>query len=393
MPEVTISNFAVTEATDLVAPILSELANILTTSPGYVDTPAGRREIKEMLKTWPAVKAALTPKASMVLSRLGNYRHPSPRVQAYVQSQLNRQSGGWGHALTSIYYQYDSFGYALAQRVADKDGYRGLYLLDPTEVEFKGYERSVNKIEYLDREYDLNTFLHLTQGSILNTDPYGGGGFGASLIASFRAFKLVSNLMLVSARVNATPLLHLAGMLGRAISVKGSDGKTRTITEGEALQQAVAKVQSSGYLLTSQDTSANVLETGAKADFFLSILSYLNNQAISAIGWPTTMVYPSGSGDSNLAKTQLEILQQATDQIATQIANGILEQLVVPLLQIRYGGIPLGSVGAFSRAATWKPETLEKLAALSNEVNLKALVAAGVLQEEQKIIDILDGDG
>jgi hypothetical protein len=346
---------------DFVAPILYELDDFFGTSQGeqYLASPQGRREIYTMGCTWVPVKVPLWHGVRLISSFIGTYRHPSERVSKTVNQLLRSQPGGWTSLIEAIASQTCLFGYCYAQRVAIDGEYKGVFTLDPRHIELKGSRTGIQTLTYLDEDIPLSSVLKITSSGFNNASPWGLGS-GHSTIAIYHAYKLVSNLMLVAARVNATSLLVGKGDFSKPLTLEKDGGQIRT-TAGEQLKMALQKITSSGYAVTDAANEVEALDIQADEGFFVNTLRYLNELAVVSTGWPSTMVLPTGTGDSNLAKYQMRAIVADKRSQADVIAEGLLEELIAPLLQFTYGRIPGNDLGVFVPARRLPLGTLQWL--------------------------------
>lgn len=310
-------------------------------------------QIDDLLKC-PVVKAPITVITLLGLSYFGEYQHKDENIQAFVRKSFARMSG----SIRTIYAQlFSAFyvGTAVAEWGIKPDGKQwvldAINVLKPGKYTFLGTRGNITGVRYYSYkqiDIDYAQILHVINNPHLSFGTPGGVSDLESAVAAVKAWKILMSELVIAGQRQATPLT--AGFYDPDAAdtiLYNEDGSVRIDEYGEQMTetpQAQMSKQLSGIenkttVVTSANNRIEAVATQADVRFFTEGLRVCHKLIFMSFLFPETglEVVAGGGGDSHLNKGHMALLRLNVEQLANQIKNVFLEQMIRPYIEWNFG--------------------------------------------------------
>lgn len=336
---------------------------------GRVDT-AKMREFERAALTDPTVSCGVEFLILSILSCIGPYTHPNPKVRDFVDEAFIRIAGSLKLVLSDHLYSRIVGGFGLGEKmlsVADNRLWlKSIIHYQPRTIRFypneKGqltdnepsiyspYQRSGI---YQDRPNDMP--VRLPQNKVFYTanKPRYGNYYGVSkILPVYRHFRIkeavmeMNNIALDRYGTPIPVILVPPGTTGeRRPDPNNSNGYVE-VTNRQAAEEAVANI-STGYGLVLTNTEENnkvaVSMLGTQNNYgsaFLDSLAYHNREIFRGLLIPQLLLQENSSnqlGAGSASTVHFEVYKLMLRQIVDEVLDGLLDQVVQPLIYANFG--------------------------------------------------------
>ena len=287
-----------------------------------------------------------------LLSRLGEYSHPVPRIEKRIRENLVQLEGGsflksCGQILTGV-----DFGYSVTEKLWKRDNsgqvrLRGLQTLHPSSVSVElhtsGPHKNRPKVVYQwksqgtrEKEFDLSKIVLFTHGEWFG-NVYGRSRLRAAYAAWFTKKVIVPAWGLMMERFGS-PIA-----IGKTDSEKKVKVNGLLVSAKTALSKMLAKLGARGQIVTDTKTEIDIVRGHPEAGkAFEGITAYCNKMIYRAIGLPSLIADHGDTGSYSLGQEHSALFHLVQEQIGYELADTLVQQIVKPLIIWNFGEQKLG---------------------------------------------------
>lgn len=314
-------------------------------------------ELETMLTTSPIIAIALEVKALFTLSALGKYRNSDPKIQEYVLKSEQGVQGRFKQAIAKSLIK-NFVGWS-GHEFTYKQGDDGLWYLDrliylsPKLSRFRGMEGDVTQVYYSTnwgyKEVPIEKIFHLANQDFLDlsSSPY-GLPCARRMLALWKSFQVVMASLMVAAPKQAFPFLVGYTDTNKQVVKFDADGIPMTDPNtGAYIQQSAANqlalalqgVQNQSAVVTDKANKIEAIAQQSDGKLLFSAINLIVKLILLTVLIPSVPLLQgdTGSGDSNLAKVQLEFMYELAANDMELVAHKIVDQLHKPLIIANFG--------------------------------------------------------
>ena len=298
--------------------------------------------------------------ASLVVSRIGEYRHPDERIQELVSASFERVRGTHSETLREVVAGALAYGFSVAEATITQEEGRwvlsSLVPYDPSTIQFilgklpdnsVGVTEVVQKVQGLqDAKIPLEKCMVLSLGS--SSDPYGR----SSLRLCYRWWDFKSQLVpwwAISMERYAIPIPW---------------GRT-TSANADALGEALAGLHAKGYVVTGQDDGIALLGNHANSGEFEATVDACDKRIFRAFYFLSLLAGGEQGGSYALGAVHWKLLDNAATEMASKVGERFLEGIIRPLIEWNFG--PQEAYGEMMKTENRTPE---EMTAMGNVLTL-----------------------
>ncbi|MGB8701391.1 MAG: hypothetical protein WCD18_18410 [Thermosynechococcaceae cyanobacterium] len=307
-----------------------------------------------MVTTCPPLKTAVKVAILIALTFLGEYTHEEPAIASFVNAVFagmrGSLKGSVADLLSCIYVGYAASEISM-KSMADRWVLDGIDILPPNLWRFRGTLGQIDDLYYVGQieiiEIPYDRVLHLVNNPEFSFgQPYGISDF-RSARAAYEAWLLVMAEFLVACHRDATPLLvGYADQTAPAVPmfdtlgqpVLNPDATQKVVTPSQELAQSLGKVDNKTSLITSTRNKIDAIARSDGHQVLFDGLRYLHKLMYLSVFMPETALEVVGtSGDSNLAKSQQQLMLVNYKSLMERVKDLLIDRLLKPLIIYNFG--------------------------------------------------------
>lgn len=348
----------------------------------------------------PIIKSGLNFITLAIANKFGQYNHPNPKIQSFVQKVLKKRLVNWlepcifsalwsGWSLGEIVYQPKKFN--IGGKVEDFISIKDIYFYPSISTYFvlndhgvlthgeKVYddlfltgawvpappyqEKMPNTENYSGSHIRLeeDTILHLTFGLQPSTNPYGGSQLKS--VSKYPFFKeVIDNQFITALDRYGTPLTAIIVPEAEVDEiVVEADGTERPKSYFEAVSEGIIDMNQNSenpyFVLENAASDKEIkitpLTTGNNyADAFISGLDYYESQILRGLGVPNLLFKDNNSklGSGGSSERQMETFIMLMSSFFKKASNSFLESVIKNLIKYNFGDPDIieGDIGEFT---------------------------------------------
>lgn len=293
----------------------------------------------------------------LICRQFDKFSHPDEQIQADIRKQFEQMRGSFllsVEELSSFYF----FGKSVAQwGVEVRDG--SMTLIDiqcfepsPAVYTFKGKIGAIDFVTYKgDKDVDIpysgedGRIVHCVNDRHLTfRDPDGNAALD-SVIPAHEATKIMLGEMLVAGQRQATPIIvgfsdssaTIPVLDAAGNQVPNEDGTPKVIQAPAAVLSQLEALDNRSVLSTDIKNRIEALKQETDGAFFFQAIKLLMQFQMLGLMVPESILVATGVGDSNLNTGHRTILGEMVAEIANQIKEALLEQVVRKLIVWNFG--------------------------------------------------------
>lgn len=285
-----------------------------------------------------------------LLSRIGEYSHPVPRIDKYVRENLVQMDTPFSKQLGQI-LSACTFGFSVSEKLFRREGskirLRGLQTLHPSSVSVELHTSGPDKNRpskifqwkgqgQRQKEFDLSKVVLFSHGE------FAGNVYGRSrLRAAYPAWvtkKVILPAWAVMLERFGSPIA-----IGKTDSDKKITIGGRTMSPKDHLTEALRKLGPKGSVVVDTKTEIEVIPGHPEAGkAFEGITAYCNKMIYRAIGLPSLIADHGDTGSYSLGQEHSALFHLVQEQIGYDLADTIVQQVIKPLIIWNFGEQKLG---------------------------------------------------
>lgn len=337
--------------TRLTNEFLAEMSNPETRLPDFI----------LMARKDPVVRSCIEIKCLRASLMLGRYVHHDPKIQRFIQDNLDNIQGCLSHTIGRLASAMP-LGYSCAEIVFTKERkFDGLWrlkhlnIMDQTRTSFEGKSGNVTNALYVNgdgKKIKVPYFkvLHVVNGysaNISGFDSVYGDPESAPAYPYYKAKQAILAEMMISAKQNASGLWLGKADSNKTVQVADSQGRPTYNTDGTpkiepamlSLLRQMLNIENNSVIVTDLENQIQPLHVDAKEGFWSMALNLLDGAIMRSYCVPK-MVFEEGSGSfgmNGIGKQHQLLMDAQITSIVKQIRDQILEKVVKPLLIWNFG--------------------------------------------------------
>jgi hypothetical protein len=358
------------------------LLNTFVTNPSNVSIGI----IDRMIKTDDTVLCAVHFKATMMLSKIGEYQHDDNKIEDFVRDFLGKiKRPNWKQSLqgqaskvgygfstsefmmglnkknqkvpmkvksyhpSTMCFEVDPWGevteWGIVQfiiqsaQISNPNNYfpyfqYGFKVENPFETpndRLLPYRMAFINNYGLVRIWKHKVIHHIENDMLSFGSPYGNTGVRTAHLA-WQMKVFVMKQLGIATKSNALPFLHAAAPM-KNNQVKVQDPRTKAFTDFnpiEAMKDLLRKRQSNDSIVTgSEEDGYKITSIMNQCDLeqIIDVLKFLNTMIFRSFVIPS-LVVTDGEGSRSLGEKQFEIVDQMASEDAENFADNIVDQMI-----------------------------------------------------------------
>lgn len=329
----------------------------------------------QMAKKSPVILTTLNITSLLISHLVGNYKNDTyPEYQDHIRQTFKQLSNyqpdnklppGIGNPTSidrlfrQVFFSVAVNGNYLAEIAyqLDSDRLARLARIQPWDLREVSYKVDEDKCElYAEHAGDTENKLYLSPGQCLHMvglpDLDVGNPDGHSLLETAfdhdKLLKISEDGQCAALHRSIVPLLVGKTDVGKEYQID----EDTTITAGENMLEQMASLNSGGVSVLNKywdadqgeyvEDEIDTLPLPIDYDGIIAVTEHAERNVALALHFPLSLIVPSsstGSGDSNLAKTQRELYMLYVLSTASMIAESVIEHVIQPELFFNFGAI------------------------------------------------------
>lgn len=391
-----------------ITPVINELVgSFLQFAPKDRKHEVPYEELINMVATSPIVAIALEVKTLFNLSTLGKYTHPDQKIQDFVHANEEGITSGRFKQMLAKALLKDFVGWS-AHEFTYRKGDRGywylgnLVYLPPNLSKFRGQDGNLTEIYYTSKfgykQIPLEKIFHLVnQGYLDITSSAYGLSAARRMLALWKSLQVVMTSLMIACPKQAFPFLVGYADTNRMINKLDENNQpvTNQLT-GAYLQESAAR-QLSETMRDIQNQSAVVVDKNNKVEsvnqqgegkLLFQTINLLMRMILLTLLIPSVPLFQSegGSGDSNLASTQMDFMLSHAANCMEEVANEVVDQLHKPLIIANFGEQEAYGHYEINRKLN---ETQQKIYSIVGDLTQKGVLSQGNIELGSQILQDL----
>lgn len=359
-----------------------------------------------MIDRDPVVSSNVELKALRATIAIGNYENSDKKIQATIRKNFELMDGSLPQIVGQLSHAMP-LGFSVAEIIfqttyAKQWTLKGINVLDPRKVSFKGAKGKITHVIYNDgsgpkKEIPYNKCVHVVNGFTTNfNDPFGTPECRRAY-PYYKAKQAIMAELTIAAKNNATGIWVGFSNSNNRVQLFGADGtplydyeKNPIILSGtESLLRQLQNIDNSSVIVTDKENSIETRQLNSGEQFWNFAINILDNQINRAFSIPN-LVFNEGSGsfNSSVSVQHKNVLDATVESIVLQIKDQLIEKVCKPLIVLNSG--PKDNYGDFAELIERDAQT--KSALLQNFVTASSmgLIDANDPEVKAKVRDLLD---
>lgn len=314
----------------------------------------------KMIDKDPFVRACVETKALRATMAFGKYTHPNPTIQEWVNNNLATLETPL-HIIISQLASAMPFGFSVGEIIyyarPDKTwGIKGVRILDPRRVTFKGNTHGITHVAYrLKNGKTVNIpykkCIHVTAGYAMSFgDPYGSSECKRAY-PYYKAKQTILAELTIAIKNNATGIwVGYADPNTKVIlhdpdgnPIKNPDGTPSTKPVMEMLMRQLQDLENNSVVVTDTNTRIDSIRLGVDASLWSFALNYFNEGIAQAFHMPTNILgEPQALVGGKFESSYISSLDTTIEAVVSRIKVEILYKMVRPLLILNFNEMEIG---------------------------------------------------
>lgn len=310
----------------------------------------------EMLTKDETIVSGLEFFINHALNYVGDYTHPNEEIQDFIKLNFENIETSYQETLEQFLINLLAYGFAVMEKVyEEKDGkimLKRLVSLPSDTVKFVLENGEITKVKQITLGKGI---VEIPRWKCIITT-IGTGIYGESRLRRvYRMYafkKSVIKFWAIAMERYAMPIAY---------------GKARDTSK---LKEALAKIWSSGVLVTDPESEVQLLESkSGLGDVYKQAIDFANVLIYRGLLLPQLLSSASNVGSYALGKIHLDLFLQSVLSFSNKIQNILIDQLVADLIDLNFSEVE--SYGKFVFHNQLDTDQLESLSrALLNFVNI-----------------------
>lgn len=314
----------------------------------------------KMIDKDPFVRACIETKALRATMAFGKYTHPNATIQEWVNSNLATMETPL-HIIIAQLASAMPFGFSVGEIVyynrPDKTwGIKGVRILDPRRVTFKGNTHGITHVTYkLKNGKTVNIpykkCIHVTSGYAMSfNDPYGSPECKRAY-PYYKAKQTILAELTIAIKNNATGIwVGYADPNTKVIlhhpdgtPIKNSDGTPATKPVMELLMRQLQDLENNSVVVTDTNTRIDTIRLGVDAGLWSFALNYFNEGIAQAFHMPTNILGESQAlVGGRFESSYISSLDTTIEAVVNRVKTELLHKMLKPILLLNFNETELG---------------------------------------------------
>lgn len=314
----------------------------------------------KMIDKDPFVRACVETKALRATMSFGKYTHPSSSVEEWVNSNLETMETPL-HLVIAQLASAMPLGFSVGEIMyysrTDKTwGIKGIRVLDPRRVTFKGNSDGITHVAYRLKNGNIVNIpykkcIHVTSGYTMSfSSPYGSPECKRAY-PYWKAKQTVLAELTIAIKNNATGIWvgyadpNTKVMLHHpdGTPIRNSDGTPATKPVMELLMKQLQDLENNSVVVTDTNTRIDSIRLGVDASLWSFALNYFNEGIAQSFHMPLNFL-----GDSQalvggrFESSYVSSLDTTIEAVVNRIKSEILQKMLKPILMLNFNETELG---------------------------------------------------
>lgn len=279
------------------------------------------------------------------VSQIGEYSHPNPKIQEFVQRQLVEMRGSFPARIAEI-MTAAPFGFSLTEiiwKVSGREiGLGDLQTLHPSTIHLdlhrSGPLKNQPRCAWQFFRRDKQVMLPLDKCILYSHGAVFGNAYGTSrLKRAYKSWYIKDKILMAWALCcerYGTP--YTVGKTDASGVVTGADGKQISAVQNMLNVLNSFGPKGSGVIDLKDLIEVTYAGSGYGTDFE-NLVAYCNKMIYRAIGLPSLIADHGNSGSYSLGQQHFKLFVLVLEKILFEVLDVIIEQLIRPLVTMNFG--------------------------------------------------------